>query len=241
MKTSTTLDVLQGSEEWDKARALISTASEYDKIFTGGGKKSSQAEAYMRKLSIATKYSVPSFQGNQYTDRGHELEPVARERFAEASGFDVREAGFEVKAGGRTGCSPDGLIYNGAGEAVAGLEIKCFGVDKHLTITNKGVCPTAQKAQVHGSLSVTGLDAWVLVYYCPEAFPLDLTIFEVTPDRYTQQLDNAVESFCDDHQANWQQYLAEYEVDMLDQKIERQAPVTLGLVGRVHEYETTII
>lgn len=225
-------NIEQGSEEWDSIRSQRPTASEFGKIYTGGGKVSTQREAYMRRLSVAAKYPVPQFTGNAWTERGNALEPEARERFIKETGFDVREVGFVEKEGSIAGCSPDGIIYNSAGEPVAGVEIKCFKMDKHLTILNKGVLPTENKPQVHGGLDVSKLDAWLFVLYCPDAFPLDFRIIEVTPDSYTMDLGGAINEFVDEYRVKWQQYLAEYEVDMLGKKTAEMAPVVSNIINR---------
>lgn len=221
--------MLQGSEEWDAMRATRPTASEFGKIFTGGGKPSEQREMYMRRLSIARKYKVPQFTGNEWTERGHALEPEARERLATVTGFDVREAGMCLKNGKFRGCSPDGLIYSN-GEIVGGVEIKCFKMDKHLTIVNKGELPTENKPQVHGSLEVTGLKFWLFCLYCPEAFPLDFRIIEVTPDSYTRQLGDALDKFETDYDQNWARYLAEYEVDTLHRTAREMSPIAHSII-----------
>ena len=216
---------LQGSEEWDKLRATRPTASEFSKIITGMGKVSAQREAYMRKLSVAVKYDMPSFKGNQWTDRGHELEPVARERFIAETRFNVREAAFLMRTDGIAGGSPDGLIYGGDGEPVGGIEIKCYNVDKHLGILANNELPTENKPQVHGHLWITGLPVWVFILYCPEAFPLDFRMIEVTPDGYTREVGTAIEAFCAEYRTNWARYLAEFEADQIGLSVETMLPV----------------
>jgi len=225
-------DIHQGSEDWDKLRATRPTASEFSKIITGMGKASAQKEAYMRKLSVAVKYDMPSFKGNQWTDRGHELEPIARERFIAETGFDVREAAFLMRADGIAGGSPDGLIYGGDGLPVAGIEIKCFNVDKHLGILEKNELPTENKPQVHGHLWITGLPCWVFILYCPEAFPLDFRMIEVTPDGYTREVGTAVEKFCAEYRTNWARYLAEFEADQIGLSVETMLPVLSAAMKR---------
>lgn len=224
------IETRQGSEEWDGLRATRPTASEFGKIFTGGGKPSEQAEMYMRRLSIARKYKVPSFSGNEWTERGHALEPEARQRLIDVTGFDVREAGMCLKEGKFRGCSPDGLIYHN-GEIVGGVEIKCFKMDKHLTIVNKGELPTENKPQVHGSLEITGLPFWLFCLYCPEAFPLDFRIIEVTPDGYTRQLGEALDRFESLYESKWAQYLAEYEVDKIHATPRDMAPLAFSIIN----------
>jgi hypothetical protein len=218
-------EIIQGSEQWDELRLTRPTASEFSKIYTGGGKLSAQREAYMRRLSIARKYVLPTFQGNQWTDRGHELEPVARERFIQETGFDVRNVGFITRDDQMAGGSPDGMIYDSSGQPVGGIEIKCFNVDKHLGILEKGKLPTENAPQVHGHLWITGLPAWVFILYCPEAFPLDFRMIEVTPDGYTREVGAAVAEFCSDYQRNWPRYLAEFEADQIGLSVETMLPV----------------
>jgi hypothetical protein len=225
-------DIIQGDEKWDRLRAVTPTASEFSKIITGTGKASTQSEGYMRRLSVNRKYPQPTFKGNQWTDRGHELEPKARERLAKETGYDIRQVGFVRRRDCGAGGSPDGLIYApGGDQPVAGVEIKCFNVDKHLGILNSGELPTENRPQVHGHLWLSGLPAWLFVLYCPEAFPLDFRIIEVTPDGYTREVGSAVYQFCVDYQKNWQRYLAEYELDQIGKSFEQMCPVTHRLAA----------
>lgn len=224
-------DIHQGHEDWDSLRATRPTASEFSKIITGMGKVSAQREAYMRRLSVAVKYEMPSFGGNKWTDRGHELEPVARQRFIDETGFDVREVGFIMRDDGVAGGSPDGMIYHDD-NPVAGLEIKCFNMDKHLGILAENKLPTENKPQVHGHLWNTGLPAWVFVLYCPEAFPLDFRMIEVTPDGYTREVGHAVEQFCAEYRTNWARYLAEFEADQIGLSVDTMLPTLTAAMKR---------
>ncbi len=226
--------IIQGSEEWHNNRSTRPTGSEYSKIFTGGGKRSTQREQYMRTLSISSKYELPKFQGNQWTDRGTELEPIARDLFIEKTGLDVREVGFVENDNLITGYSPDGLIYAN-GVPIASLEFKCFKMDKHLTIINKNEIPTDMKPQVHGALFNTEFKSCVCVFYCPEAFPLDLHVIEVTPDSYTKELEREVLLFCEEYKEKWQEYLAEYEVDKLNTTIAQKMPVLMSMIENSEE------
>ena len=222
-------DVDQNSEKWDQLRATRPTASEASKILTGGGKTSTQREQYMRTLSIASKYAVPSFTGNKWTERGHELEPEAIERLKKETNFDLRKVGFVESPITCFGCSPDQFIYHND-SPIAGAEVKCFKMDKHLGIINKGVLPTENKAQVHSSLWVTGFPVWVFVLFCPEAFPLDFYMIEVTPDDYTVKMGNAITEFHNEYQSKWAQYLAEYELSLDQSDISQSLPTLTNLI-----------
>lgn len=225
------VETLQGSEEWDRLRAITPTASEFSKILTGGGKKSERREAYMRRLSVNWKYVTPTFMGNKWTDRGHDLEPVARQRFIDETGLDVREIGFVRRLDCGAGGSPDGWIYDAAGNPCAGVEIKCYNLDKHLSIVNSGVLPTENKPQVHGHLWLSGFQSWCFVLFCPEAWPLDFRIIEVTPDSYTRQLGTSIYDFCAEYMQMRVRYLAEYEVDLVNKKAVEMCPITMRLAG----------
>ena len=201
----------QNSEEWQSLRAGNPTASEFSKIFTGGGKVSKSRDAYMRQCAVARKYVIPnSFNGNQWTDRGHELEPQAREIFKEQTGFDVREVGFIQHDDCCAGMSPDSLIYSNNMPA-AGQEIKCFNYDKHLGIIDKGVMPTDIKPQVHGSLWVSSLNVWAFTIYNPDAEPFTFDTFEIVPDSYTEDLGGHVMEFCEELESRQYEFIEDYE------------------------------
>lgn len=223
-------DVDQNSEEWDNLRKTRPTSSEASKIYTGGGTFSTQREAYMRRLSIASKYPVPKFTGNKWTERGHELEPEAAERFAEKTGLDVRAVGFIEHPDNCFGCSPDRFIYHND-VPIADVEIKCFNMDKHLGIVKKNVLPTDLKPQVHSRLYVTGLPVCILVLYCPEAFPTDLWMIEVTPDDYTVRIGEEINKFCTEYKEKWAKYLAEYELSLDQSDLAESLPHLSALLN----------
>ena len=117
----------QGSEDWHEARYGLPTASKFSEIITGTGKASTSLERYAATLA-AEQYAganLESWQGNQWTERGHELEHEARLAYSMLRGVDVEEVGFIVKDG--AGCSPDGLV-----EANGLVEIKCLAPHNHV-------------------------------------------------------------------------------------------------------------
>jgi len=206
-------DIHQGHEAWDEWRSIRATASEFGKIYTGGGKVSSQRESYMRKLAVARKYKLPAWTGNQYTDRGHELEPQARELFQMLTSLDVREVACVEHQDGLCGGSPDGLIYADE-KLLSGLEIKCYNYDKHIGICTKRVLPTENKPQVHGLLWLTKVMSWQFMVYHDEAMPFDHAIIEVEPDGYTDNLGNEIMEFCEELDKKADEYLSDFERKM---------------------------
>jgi hypothetical protein len=84
------------------------------------------------------------------------------------------------------------LILNANGFSIAGLEIKCPSPFTHAEYIEAGVLPDQYKAQVHGSMAVTGLDQWHFFSYFPGLQPLHLV---VTRDDYTAKIEAAIDQF----------------------------------------------
>src|SRR5260221_147329 len=121
-------DIIQGSDEWLQFRIGKPSASRASDIITAAkGDYSKSARKYICSL-IADCFSpeedVPKFETLAMT-RGKDLEPVSRDAFRAETGLSVVEVGFVMSDDGICGCSPDGLIPDGAGGWLAGLEIKC--------------------------------------------------------------------------------------------------------------------
>jgi hypothetical protein len=195
----------QGSEEWFRARCGRPTASQFSRIITATGKKSSQIDDYVIELvaECIRPDEIPAFVGNKHTDRGNELEPEARETFARLTGLHVAQVGFVTRADGIVGCSPDGMILSRPLEdgddeaviakcAVGGLEIKCPLAKNHARYLIDGVLPDQYRAQVHGSMAVTGLRQWWFISYCPGLVPF---ILRVDRDAETERMVAALDEF----------------------------------------------
>lgn len=184
--------MIQGSEEWFRARKGRITASNADRILTPTGKYSAQWDGYAIELvaECIRPDELPAFTGNSHTDRGNELEADARATFAEVMGLEVSEVGFITREDGIVGCSPDGLIYQGT-ELVAGVEMKCPLAKNHLAYLVDGGIPKAYLPQVHFSMAITGLP-WYFISYCPGMAP---HIVLAEPDGYTAKMADAVDRF----------------------------------------------
>ena len=186
----------QGSAQWLADRAGLPTASQFGRVITPKtGKRSAQAHAYTCQLvgerllgqceEIPTTYAM---------ERGTELEPEARGAFTIITGVDVIQVGLCITDDGRVGASPDGLIYDGDA-LVAGLELKCPGMRKHMEYLIGGVCPDEYVPQVQGGMWVTGASTWWFVSYYPGLPPFILKV-ERDP-MYHEALDNVMPEFCD--------------------------------------------
>jgi putative phage-type endonuclease len=184
----------QGSEDWFRARKGRLTASQMAKVITPTGKLSSQWEKLAIRLAgeCVKPNEIPAFLGNIHTDRGHEMEPVARDWFTEWSGLDVRTVGFVTKDDNPVlGCSPDALIYK-KDKPVCGLEIKCPLIENHALYHYEGGVPEQYRAQVHGSMVVTGLREWWFVSFNEGTEPF--THLQ-TWDEYTDKVAEALDEF----------------------------------------------
>ena len=191
--------VEQGTEEWLQLRKGRATASEFSKILTPGGKMSKSAVGYMRKLARECVVDDPmAFEGNKFTDWGNKHEPEARDLFRQVMDLDVVEVGFCTRHDLLVGCSPDGLIHDGDGTWIGGLEIKCPTVDKHVDYKMEGILPDEYKMQVHGSMAVTGLPWWYFMSYFPGLEPL---IIKVERNEFTESVSDALDQFVIDYKA----------------------------------------
>lgn len=168
-------DLIQGSEEWFNARKGKMTASHAQAI----GNCGKGLDTYIVEL-MAEYYSSGEKEqySNKHTERGNELEPLARSMYEFETGNTVEQVGF-ILMNDYVGASPDGLV----GEDGL-IEIKC--VDdvsylKHLLGGEKEV-DSKYKWQVQMQMLVTGRK-WVdLVVYNPN-FKKSMLIFRMTPNQ----------------------------------------------------------
>ena len=182
------VDCEQGSDEWFEARIGIPTASGFSKIITPKtGKLSATSDAYIAELIAEMVEPDNSFQGNQWTERGNELEPEARAWYEFQSGQVVHQVGIILLDDRSAGVSPDGLI----GEDGL-LEIKCPKPSTHVNWLLSNVLPDVHKPQCHAALHLANRDWLDFVSYCPGFRTL---LLRVTPDEYTEKVGDALVQF----------------------------------------------
>ena len=147
------VDCEQGDETWDKARAGIPTASGMNKIYTSGGKKSTQATDYRDTLLMEWLLGGPTEDfKNHWMERGNDLEDEARTFYEFQCNTDITTVGFCYADEERLhGASPDGLV----GEEGL-LEIKCPKANTHMRYILAGKAPTGYFVQMQGQMLVTG-------------------------------------------------------------------------------------
>ena len=84
------IDCEQGTREWLSERLGVPTASEFETLMKSGRGKNTVSKTalkyiYMKAAERITE-ELPEEWSNQYTRRGHELEPVAVELYEEKTG-----------------------------------------------------------------------------------------------------------------------------------------------------------
>lgn len=160
------LTVEQGTPEWHAARLGIVTMSELKTLLVKGkGPRGFGAGAisYMHQLIGERITDEPSdaFTGNAHTQRGHELEPVARELYREATGLpNLEQVGIILNHG--VGYSPDCLV--GSDGLV---EIKTKLPKYQIELLLAGEIPAEHIAQCQGGLWVSEREWIDFVSYWP--------------------------------------------------------------------------
>ena len=191
-------DIEQQSEAWFSLRELRPTASNASRVITATGKDSSSWPGYVREMTDAkirprAVREAGIWTGNRHTDRGNEMEPIARQTFSDRMELDIAEVGFITRDDGVWGCSPDGLVLcRKTQKVVAGLELKCPDGPKHLEHLDGGKLPADYIQQVHCSMAVTGLDYWYFVSFCEFYEPL---ILRIERDGFTVKVEDAMNRF----------------------------------------------
>ena len=182
----------QNSEEWLIDRLAVPSASSFSKILTATGKPSTQANGYMDQLLaewLAEK-PVDAFEGNQWTEQGHEREQEARDQYGFITGNEVTEVGFCLTDDGKYGMSPDGLVNdNGL------VEIKSPKASTLVSYHLGGKLPNGYKPQVMGQLLVSDREFCDFFVYHPDIEPFFLHVKR--DEQYIIQLKKAVDDFVD--------------------------------------------
>lgn len=166
-------DIKQQTDEWFKLRAGKLTGSNASAIGNCGAGLDSYCFS-----TIAEKYSSGEYEAytNRHTERGNELEPLARSMYELEMGVTVEEVGF-IEYNEFVGFSPDGLVVGQKG----GIEIKCHDDAKHLRFLVEGKIDSAYLWQIQMALLITGYEWWDYVAYNPN-FSRNLIIQRVFPD-----------------------------------------------------------
>lgn len=189
------MNVRQGSEAWDMARLGLPTASRFSDIITPKTLKlSSSASKYRNQLLAEWMVGHPIdwTGGSAWMDRGEELEPRARAFYELKHDVEVLDGGFVLRADGKVGGSPDGLI----GED-GGIELKCPAMHTHIGyMLEPHRLVDEYRAQVQGYLYLTDRQWWDVMSYSPD-LP-DVTVRVKRDPEFITALDDALKAFLAD-------------------------------------------
>ena len=191
-------DFEQYTDDWKKVRLGIPTASNFHLLMTPGGKPTSpdnkERKRYLYRLVAERILKTPMpdrFEGNEYTEDGHEREAVAADMFHGVRKRSLKSGGFFTTNDGRIGCSPDRLVY-ATREAV---EIKAPAPWTHIQYMVEGP-GDRYKAQVQGQIMIGEFELVHFFSYHPDFAAVHI---ETRPDqRYIALLHQQVAMFVDE-------------------------------------------
>lgn len=161
-------DLVQGSDEWHKARCGLITASEVKLLLTPTLKQANndKSRAHLWELAAQriSNYVEPSYVGDDML-RGHEEEFYARQLYAEHHA-PVEECGFVTNSqwGFTLGCSPDGLVGTD-GMIECKSRRQKYQIQTIVEHWRDGTVPDDYILQVQTGLMVTGRQWCDLISY----------------------------------------------------------------------------
>lgn len=158
-------EVEQGTDSWHEVRAGVWTASVGAIVM--GGLETQGLKNLVKDIAWGRVFGkTDRGYSNASMQRGHEIEPEARDSFAFEHDADVEQVGF-VKHGriDHLGWSPDGLHAN----RKRGLEIKCLEHKAWIDVFERQEIPAEYRWQVKFGCFVGELEAMDFYVYHPLA------------------------------------------------------------------------
>ena len=164
----------QGTEEWLRARLGVPSASNFSKVVTTKGQRSTSFMGYVNALIAEKLTGDPTYvKITEPMERGTSLEDEARAMYQLINDTEVRQVDFIKHPNMEVGCSPDGLIDVKCDRGlIGGLEIKCPLQGTHVEYLRAGKVPSKYMLQVQGCMFVTGRGYWDFMSYHPKMKPL---------------------------------------------------------------------
>ena len=164
----------QNTPEWHEVRKGKMTASNATAIGNiGKGLETYTKEIVRKQLSSKVEDELKRLD----FDRGHELEPIAREMYELEKGVVVDQIGF-IEVDEFVGCSPDGLVG-----IDGGTEIKCPDDKVYFDylLDGENAIESGHIWQCQMNMLITGRKWWDLIIYNPN-FEKSMFIFRILPD-----------------------------------------------------------
>lgn len=187
-----THDIEQGSPKWLDMRLGLITCSEISAIRADGA----GAQSYINALAYEriTGESSSVFEGNEWTQRGQELEPVARKMYEKKTGATVSMVSFIENKG--FGYSPDGLIYESQPMWPEGaIEIKVKQPAEQIHILRTGEIPKKHMDQLIGGLSCAELNWIDFISYCPNLPLFICRVYAIEHQEQMEKIETLVEKY----------------------------------------------
>lgn len=197
-------EIEQGSPDWYELRLGIPTASNFAMVTRDADSKTRRE--YMHKLAGEILTGRPA-EGKITTaamQRGHEMEPEAREHYAKTNIVKIDRVGFvrrKLPSGRYVGSSPDGLMEARKGANWRrGLEIKTMAPHLMIGLLERGATlPPEHRWQVYGTMWVADLEEVDLMLYY-RGMPVAPKFTVVRSEPAIKEISDAVEVF--DHELN---------------------------------------
>lgn len=182
----------------DRVEAMAICEANEDREYTvqtipGGPMKA--YEEYLLDIAcqrMTGKFCESDGGGSYWTERGHELEPLARSWYEFQTDQRVSTCGLILNDERTAGASLDGLVDIAE---PGNIEIKCLKRTNHMRIVLENKVPDEFIAQVQGGLYVTGNPWCDFVPYNPDA-PVEGWIIRVHRDEdFIARLDREIKRF----------------------------------------------
>jgi len=166
-------DIEQNTDEWVQIKVGKFSASTCADLLMD--KKTVGYTGLIQKIIEERITGNPSeskkFQGNSFTERGHEFEPLARNDYEIRTFSEVVQIGV-IELDEWVLCSPDGLIDNN------GLyQAKCPIFNTQLEYLKTQKVPTNYYKQMQFELYVSGREYNVFNSYHPSLPPIDIIVY----------------------------------------------------------------
>lgn len=150
----------QGSPEWFAARRGIPTASKFKDVLAKGEGKTRSSYLSFLAAEIITNEPGESYK-SEAMDRGHVMEPMARDYYEQEMGITTQSIGFITN--GRKGGSPDSLVgQDGL------LEIKTCKPSVLIELLRKDQFPPEHRLQCQGNLWIAERDYIDILCFWPK-------------------------------------------------------------------------
>lgn len=190
----------QRTPEWAAARLGLLTGSRVADAFATIKKGEAAGRRNLRTQLVLERLTQQSQEGDFCSpdmERGMALEPDAYAAYEAETGRLVQSVGFVMHDDLLTGCSPDGLTFEGV------IEIKCPKAATHLEYLRDGL-PGKYLLQIQHSLWITGAAWGDFVSYHP-AFPPEVRL----------KVTRVLASCCDfdAHEREVRRFLAEVDAE----------------------------